>query len=197
MFRRFGSEVTIVDSADHLMSREDPDISAQIEAVFEKEGIRFRLGTKVGSVSKGGNGVLVQLEGGDQIGGSHLLVATGRRPNTDDLGCEAAGIELDKRGFIVIDDQYRTSAPGVYAVGDVTGEPQFTHVAWDDHRILFDLLLGRSTRGRRGRAYPYTAFTDPQLAGVRLTERGAKKQQIPYEVATLPFGDIARGDRGG
>ena len=82
-------------------------------------------------------------------------------------------------------------------MGDVTGEPQFTHVAWDDHRILFDLLLGRSTRGRRGRAYPYTAFTDPQLAGVRLTERGAKKQQIPYEVATLPFGDIARGDRGG
>ena len=113
MFRRFGSEVMIVDSADHLMSREDPDISAQIEAVFEKEGIRLRLGTKVGSVSKGGNGVLVQLEGGDQIGGSHLLVATGRRPNTDDLGCEAAGIELDKHGFIVIDDQYRTSAPGV------------------------------------------------------------------------------------
>src|SRR5215471_4747291 len=187
IFRRFGSEVTIVDSADHLMSREDPDISAQIEAVFEKEGIRFRLGTKVGSVSKGGNGVLVQLEGGDQIGGSHLLVATGRRPNTDDLG-----IEVDNRGFIVIDDQYRTSAPGVYAVGDVTGEPQFTHVAWDDHRILFDLLIGRSKRGRSGRAYPYTAFTDPQLAGVGLTEREAKKQQIPYEVATLPFGSIAR-----
>jgi pyruvate/2-oxoglutarate dehydrogenase complex dihydrolipoamide dehydrogenase (E3) component len=192
MFRRFGAEVTIVDTADHLMSREDPDISAQIQAVFEKEGIRLRLGSKAGSVSKSGNAVLVQLEDGDQISGSHLLVATGRRPNTDDLGCEAAGIELDKRGFIVIDDQYRTSAPGVYAVGDATGEPQFTHVAWDDHRILFDLLLGRSKRGRSGRAYPYTAFTDPQLAGVGLTEREAKKQQIPYEVATLPFGDIAR-----
>jgi pyruvate/2-oxoglutarate dehydrogenase complex dihydrolipoamide dehydrogenase (E3) component len=192
MFRRFGSEVTIVDAADHLMSREDPDISAQIEAVFEKEGIRLCLPTTAATVSKSGNEVLLHLERGDQIRGSHLLVATGRRPNTDDLGCEAGGIELDKRGFIVIDDQYRTSAPGVYAVGDVTGEPQFTHVAWDDHRILFDLLLGRSKRGRSGRAYPYTAFTDPQLAGVGLTEREAKKQQIPYEMATLPFGCIAR-----
>jgi pyruvate/2-oxoglutarate dehydrogenase complex dihydrolipoamide dehydrogenase (E3) component len=93
---------------------------------------------------------------------------------------------------VAFNPHYATSAPGVYAVGDVTGEPQFTHVAWDDHRILFDLLTGRSQRGRGGRAYPYTAFTDPQVAGVGLTERQAREQNIAYEVATMPFGDIAR-----
>jgi pyruvate/2-oxoglutarate dehydrogenase complex dihydrolipoamide dehydrogenase (E3) component len=192
MFRRFGSEVTMVDTSDHLMSHEDPDISAQIEAVFQNEGIRLRLSSKIESASLSGDQVVLHLEGGDRITASHLLVATGRRPNTDDLGCEVAGIQLDEHGFIVIDDHYRTTAPGVYAAGDVTGEPQFTHVSWDDHRILFDFLLGRSQRGRSGRAYPYTAFTDPQLAGVGLTERQAKKQQIQYEVATLPFGSVAR-----
>ncbi len=192
MFWRFGAEVTILDSADHLMAREDADVSAEVEAVFQNEGIHLRLSSKVESLSKSGDQVAVHLEGGQQILGGHLLIAAGRRPNTEDLGCEAAGIRLDKGGFIVIDDHYRTSAPGVYAVGDVTGEPQFTHVAWDDHRILFDILMGRSKRGRSGRAYPYTAFTDPQLAGVGLTEREAQKKQIPYEVARLPFGSIAR-----
>ena len=192
MFRRFGSEVTIVDAAEHLMAREDPDVSAEIEAVFQNEGLELRLKRKIQRIAKSGNDVLLSLEGGEEVRGSHLLVATGRRPNTDDLGCEAAGIQLDKRGFIQIDDRYRTSAPGVYAVGDVTGEPQFTHVAWDDHRILFDILLGRSQRGRGGRFYPYTAFTDPQLAGVGLTEREAQQRGIPCEVAKLPFGNVAR-----
>jgi pyruvate/2-oxoglutarate dehydrogenase complex dihydrolipoamide dehydrogenase (E3) component len=192
MFRRFGSEVTVVDPGQHLMSREDLEISGELENVFRSEGIRLELGTNVERVSRTGDGIRLAVAGGKEIRGSHLLVATGRRPNTDDLGCDAAGVRLDPRGFIEIDDQYRTSAPGVYAVGDVTGEPQFTHVAWDDHRILFDLLMGRSRRGRSGRAYPYTAFTDPQVAGVGLNERRAREEKIAYEVATMPFARIAR-----
>ena len=192
MFRRFGSEVTVVDTLEHLMNREDPEISVELENVFRSEGIRLELGAKVERISRAGDSVRLELAGGVEIQGTHLLVATGRRPNTDDLGCDAAGIRLDPRGFVEIDDQYRTSAPGVYAVGDVTGEPQFTHVSWDDHRILFDLLTGRSQRGRGGRAYPYTAFTDPQVAGVGITERQAREKGIGYEVATMPFGRIAR-----
>ncbi len=192
MFRRFGSEVTVVDTREHLMSREDPEISGTLEQVFRGEGIRLQLEAKVEHVSRAGDGVTLAIAGRSEIRGTHLLVATGRRPNTDDLGCDAAGIQLDPRGFVEIDDRYRTSAAGVYAVGDVTGEPQFTHVSWDDHRILFDLLMGRSQRGRGGRAYPYTAFTDPQVAGVGLNERQAREKGIPYDVATIPFDRIAR-----
>jgi len=192
MFRRFGSEVTVVDTREHLMSREDPEISGTLEQVFRGEGIRLQLEAKVEHVSRAGDGVTLAIAGRSEIRGTHLLVATGRRPNTDDLGCDAAGIRLDPRGFVEIDDRYRTSAAGVYAVGDVTGEPQFTHVSWDDHRILFDLLMGRSQRGRGGRAYPYTAFTDPQVAGVGLNERQAREKGIPYDVATIPFDRIAR-----
>jgi pyruvate/2-oxoglutarate dehydrogenase complex dihydrolipoamide dehydrogenase (E3) component len=192
MFRRFGSEVTVVDRGEHLMSREDPEISGALEEAFQGEGIRLELGAELEHVSRSGDGVALGLAGGRELRGSHLLVATGRRPNTDDLGCEAAGVRVDGSGFVEIDDRYETSAPGVYAVGDVTGQPQFTHVAWDDHRILLELLTGRSERGRGGRAIPYTAFTDPQVAGVGLREREARERGIRCEVATIPFGRVAR-----
>jgi pyruvate/2-oxoglutarate dehydrogenase complex dihydrolipoamide dehydrogenase (E3) component len=192
MFRRFGADVTIVDHNPHLIAREDVEISGAIEEVFRKEGIGLELGVTVTKVSREGDGVAVHLAEGRQIRGSHLLVATGRRPNTDDLACDAAGVRLDDRGFIVIDDRYQTSAKGVYAVGDVTGEPQFTHVSWDDHRILLGLLDGTSQRGRGGRAYPYTVFTDPHVAAVGLTEKEARKQGLKFQVATMPFGHIAR-----
>ena len=191
MFRRFGARVTLVDHNPNLMSREDPEISQALEGAFRAEGIGLELGVKVSAVSGGAGDVRVRL-GDRELRGSHLLVATGRRPNTADLGCAAAGIELDEKGSIVADDGYRTSAAGVYAVADVLGGPQFTHTSWDDHRLLFDLLLGRGTRGRGGRFIPYTAFTDPQVAGVGLTEKEARKRGIPYEVASMPFGNIAR-----
>jgi pyruvate/2-oxoglutarate dehydrogenase complex dihydrolipoamide dehydrogenase (E3) component len=192
MFRRFGARVTLIDRAPHLLSQEDPDVSSAIEDVFRDEGIELESEAAVELVEQSGADVLVRLEGGKELRGSHLLVATGRRPNTDDLGCGAAGIELDARGFIVTDDRYSTTAPGVYAVGDASGEPQFTHVSWDDHRILFDLLMGRSQRGRTGRAYPHVAFTDPQVAGVGLTEQQARTSGVPFDVATYPFGSVAR-----
>jgi pyruvate/2-oxoglutarate dehydrogenase complex dihydrolipoamide dehydrogenase (E3) component len=191
MFRRFGSRVTIVQKNEHLLNREDPDAAPPIEAVFRSEGIDLELGARVKQVSREDSDIVLGLEG-RELRGSHLLVAVGRRPNTDDLGCEAGGIDLDKSGYIIADDKYRTSAPGVRAVADVLGGPQFTHVAWDDHRILFDLLMGRSTRGRSGRFVPHTTFTDPQVAGVGLTEPEAKTEGVAYEVATMPFGDVAR-----
>jgi pyruvate/2-oxoglutarate dehydrogenase complex dihydrolipoamide dehydrogenase (E3) component len=119
-------------------------------------------------------------------------VAVGRRPNTDDLGCDKAGIALDEKGWVVADDEYRTSAQGVFAVGDVLGGPQFTHASWDDHRLLYDILLGRPHRRRSERLIPYTAFTDPQVAGVGLTEKEARQRGVRFESATMPFGDVAR-----
>lgn len=191
-YRRFGSEVTIVESGPHLLAHEDEEASVAIEEVFRSEGIRLVLGARVEGVSGGPGRVAVRLAGGETVEGTHLLVATGRRPNTDDLGAEAAGVTLDRRGFIVVDEQYRTSAEGVYAVGDVTGGPQFTHTAWDDHRLLLDVLDGRPGRGRTARVIPYTAYTDPQVAGVGMTEREAKAKGVRYEVATMPFGHVAR-----
>jgi pyruvate/2-oxoglutarate dehydrogenase complex dihydrolipoamide dehydrogenase (E3) component len=193
MFRRFGSAVTVVQRGPHLLDREDPEVSEAIEGVFRAEGVELLLGTRVvRAFTSSDGGVGVAFEGGGQVLGSHLLVAVGRRPNTDDLGCGAGGIRLDEKGYVVADDHYRTSAAGVYAVGDVIGGPQFTHTSWDDHRILFDVLEGRAVRGRSGRVVPHVVFTDPQVAGVGLNEREARARGIRHDVATMPFGDIAR-----
>lgn len=191
-YRRFGAAVTIVEPEAHLLGREDAEASEAIEGVFREEGITLLLGVRAEEVSGGPSRVSLRLSGGGAVEGSHLLVATGRRPNTDDLGCEAGGVKLDGRGFVEVDDHYRTSAPGVYAVGDCTGGPQFTHTAWDDHRLLYEVLAGRPGRGRKDRLVPYTAYTDPQVAGVGLTEREAKARGVRYEVATMPFARVAR-----
>jgi pyruvate/2-oxoglutarate dehydrogenase complex dihydrolipoamide dehydrogenase (E3) component len=191
-FRRFGSEVTIVDHNPRLLARLDEDVSAALETAFRAEGIRLELSAGVESVSGGEGEVALRLGGGREIRATHLLVAAGRRPNTDDLGCAAAGIELDRHGFILVDDRYQTSSPGVYAVGDATGGPQFTHSSWDDHRLLYDLLTGRGERGRSSRTVPWAVFTDPQVAGVGVGEREAREQNVRHEVATMPFGTVAR-----
>jgi pyruvate/2-oxoglutarate dehydrogenase complex dihydrolipoamide dehydrogenase (E3) component len=192
MFRRFGARVTVVDRSPHLLDREDDDVCAAIEDVFRAEGIDLRLDAEVTAVARAGDGMAVTLRDGTAIEGSHLLVAVGRVPNTEDLGCEAAGIVRDRRGFVRVDDAYRTSAQGVHAVGDVTGGAQFTHTSWDDHRILFDILGGNRSGGRDGRLIPYTVFTDPQVARVGLSEKDAKRAHVDCEVATMPFGHIAR-----
>ncbi len=192
VFRRLGSRVTIVQRAPHLLDREDPEISEAVEAVFRGEGIALELGATAARGEARGGGVALTLADGRALEGSHLLAALGRRPNTDDLGCAEGGVELDARGFVKVDDHYRTSAEGVYAVGDVTGGPQFTHTAWDDHRLLLDVLEGRPGRGRAGRVVPYCVFTDPQVGGVGLNEREARARGVPYRVATMPFGHVAR-----
>jgi len=172
MFRRFGSAVTIADQAEHLLSREDPEISSALEEVFRNEGIALQLGTKTTQVSGRAGEIRVRLGNGEEIRGSHLLVAVGRRPNTDDLACDKASVALDEKGWIIADDEYRTSAKGVYAVGDVLGGPQFTHTSWDDHRILYDILLDRPHRRRSDRLIPYTAFR-PAGGGSRLDGEGS------------------------
>jgi pyruvate/2-oxoglutarate dehydrogenase complex dihydrolipoamide dehydrogenase (E3) component len=192
MFRRFGSAVTIVEPGSHLLGREDEEVSAALEEVFREEGIRLLLDDRVESVARTAEGVAVELEGGEEVHATHLLVATGRTPNTADLGCDAAGVELDDSGYIVVDEQYRTSAEGVFATGDVTGPPQFTHVAWDDHRLLFDVLNNGGSPKRSARLVPHVTYTDPQVAGVGLTEREAGERGVAYELASLPFGHIAR-----
>jgi pyruvate/2-oxoglutarate dehydrogenase complex dihydrolipoamide dehydrogenase (E3) component len=192
MFRRFGSEVTVIESYDRLLNLEDPETSAALQGVFEREGIHVEAGARVREVARAGHETVVRLQPDRELRGSHLLVAAGRRPNTDGLGCDLAGITLDQRGFIPVDDGYHTSAEGVYAVGDVTPGPQFTHSAWDDHRLLYDRLMGRGSRGRSDRLVPITAFTDPQVARVGLTEAQAREKGLEVEVATMPFGHIAR-----
>jgi pyruvate/2-oxoglutarate dehydrogenase complex dihydrolipoamide dehydrogenase (E3) component len=192
MFRRFGAEVTVIDRNGHLLPREDPEVSAELEAVFRKEGIALEQHATVEGVGREGDDIVVALGGGRTVSGSHLLVAVGREPNTGDLGCADAGVKVDERGFIPVDDDFRTSASGVYAVGDVTGGPQFTHTSWDDHRLLFERLMGRTAHGRAGRVIPYTGFTDPQVAGVGLTEKEAKAKGVSYELASMPFRYIAR-----
>ncbi len=192
MYRRFGARVTVVGRSGHLLDREDPEISEALEAAFREEGIELDLAAGAKEVRSEEGGIVLGLGDGRELRGTHLLVAAGRKPNTDDLGCDAAGIRLDDRGYVRVDDRFRTSAEGVYALGDVTGGPQFTHRSWDDGRILFDLLSGRADRSDAGRLVPYTVFTDPQVARVGLSEREAKERGQAYEVARLPFEAIAR-----
>jgi pyruvate/2-oxoglutarate dehydrogenase complex dihydrolipoamide dehydrogenase (E3) component len=191
MFRRFGAEVTVVDHNPHLLAREDEDVSAEVERVFREEGIALVLGARPERVEASGGSIRLVLAGGE-VRGSHLLVAAGRRPNSDDLGADRAGLELDPRGFVRVDDRYRTSAEGVYAVGDVTGGPQFTHVSWDDHRRLHAVLSGRPGGGRSGRVVPHVVYTDPQVAGVGLNEREAAARGVACEVARMPYAHVAR-----
>ena len=191
-FRRLGSAATIVDPGERLLAREDPAVSTEIEKAFAAEGIEVRKGSRPARIERRGDGVAVVMENGSEAAGTHLLVATGRVPNTGDLGCEAGGVRLDERGFVPVDDGFRASAEGVYAIGDCTGGPQFTHRSWDDGRILFDILAGRRRGGREGRLVPYAMFTDPQVGRVGLTEREAREQGIDFDVAEMPFEWVAR-----
>jgi pyruvate/2-oxoglutarate dehydrogenase complex dihydrolipoamide dehydrogenase (E3) component len=192
VFRRLGAAVTVIEPGAHLLGKSEPEASDALEGVFRGEGIGLRLGARAEAVSSAEGRIAVRLAGGATVEGSHLLVATGRRPNTDDLGSDATGVRLDARGFVEVDDHYATSAPGVYAVGDCAGGPQFTHTAWDDHRLLFEIIAGRPGRGRKDRLVPWTAYTDPQVAGVGLSEAEARERGVEYEVASVPFGAIAR-----
>jgi pyruvate/2-oxoglutarate dehydrogenase complex dihydrolipoamide dehydrogenase (E3) component len=194
-FRRFGSKVTVLEHGAQLLSREDPDVADAVRAMFEEEGIDVVLGADTKAV-EGRSGELVRLRiktpaGEQTIEGSDILVAAGRTPNTRDIGLEGAGIELDARSFIKVDDQLRATASGVWAMGECAGSPQFTHVAFDDFRVVRDNLAGKP-RSTRDRLVPYCAFIDPQLARVGLDETAAKQRGIEVRVARLAMAAVLR-----
>ena len=193
--RRFGSNVSIIDRNDRVLHREDEDISEGLRSLFEDEGIRVILNTRVKSVSgKSGNAVKVVIEQNgveNALEGSHLLVAGGRTPNTADIGLELAGVELTARGYIKVNERLETTAQGVWALGEVAGSPQFTHIAFDDFRVFRD-DLSDGNHVTAGRQVPFCMFTDPEFARVGLSEMEAKRRGIPYRLFKIPMEEVFR-----
>ena len=173
MFRRFGSEVTIIEMASRLIAREDEDVSATVREILEAEGIHIRLDARCIALSRRGDDIAVSVDcanGPPAVVGSHVLLAVGRRPNTDDLGLEKAGVEIDKRGYIVVDDQLRTSAPGIWALGDCNGRGAFTHTSYNDYEIVAANLLDGDPRRVSDRIQAYALYIDPPLGRCGLTD---------------------------
>jgi len=194
-YRRFGSLVTIIEQGPQLAGREDPDVADEMRRILSDEGIDILVASETRRVhgrSGGDVSVLVRTSSGEQtIEGSDILVAAGRTPNTAGIGLEAAGAELDGRGYIKVNERLETSAPEVWAIGECAGSPQFTHVSFDDYRIVRDNLAG-ANRTTRDRLIPYCMFTDPPLARVGLSEAEARRQGIETRVAKLPTSAVLR-----
>lgn len=195
MFRRFGSEVTIVEMAPRLIHREDEDVSAAIKDILEAEGVHIRLNAKCIRVSKSGAGVSVGVDctsGSPEIPGSHLLLAVGRRPNTDDLGLEKAGVNLEKRGYIEVDDQLRTNVPGIWALGDCNGKGGFTHTAYNDFEIVAANLLDNDPRRVSDRITAYNLYIDPPLGRAGMTEIDVRNSGRKVLIGTRPMTRVGR-----
>jgi pyruvate/2-oxoglutarate dehydrogenase complex dihydrolipoamide dehydrogenase (E3) component len=195
MFRRFGSRVTIVESGGQLAGREDADVAAEVAAILKQDGIEIVLNAKAERVTKAGAQLRLTIHTGNEsrvLDGSHLLVATGRVPNTDSLNVSAAGITIDSRGFIQVNGKLETSAADIFALGDIKGGPAFTHISYDDFRILRTNLIDKGNATTDGRLVPYTVFIDPQLGRVGLTEAEARAQSKNIRVARMPMTKVAR-----
>ena len=199
-YRRFGSSVTVVEHGPQLMGREDPDVSEELQRILSGEGTQFIVGAEVVRVQgRSGKNVSVMLRttaGEQKLEGSEILVATGRIPNTADIGLDKAGDELDAHGFVRVNERLETSAPDIWAIGECAGSPQFTHVAEDDFRIIRDNLAG-GKRSTRDRLVPYCMYTDPPLARVGLSEVDARRQGVDVRVARLPISRVLRAQTTG
>jgi pyruvate/2-oxoglutarate dehydrogenase complex dihydrolipoamide dehydrogenase (E3) component len=194
-YRRFGSEVTVIEGGPRLIGREDEDVSQAVADFLKEEGIDVRVGGKVVGVEKQGNSIAVKVDTAgrsSQVVGTHLLVATGRRPNTDDLGLDKAGIATDARGYIQVDDQLRTNVAGVWAMGDCNGRGAFTHASWNDFEIVAANLLDNDQRRVNDRINAYALYTDPPLGRVGMTEAEVRKAGKPALIATLPMERVSR-----
>src|ERR1700756_209083 len=195
MYRRFGSEVTIVEMGPRLISREDEDISKAIKEILEKENIQTRLNAECITARKEGQQVVIGLdcaEASKEVAGSHLLLAVGRVPNTDDLGLEKAGVETDKSGYIKVDDQLRTNVPGIWALGDCNGKGAFTHTSYNDYEIVAANLLDKESRRISDRIVTYALFIDPPLARAGLTEQEALRKGYDVRVGVRPMARVGR-----
>jgi pyruvate/2-oxoglutarate dehydrogenase complex dihydrolipoamide dehydrogenase (E3) component len=195
LFRRLGSRVTIVQSARQLLMGEDPDIAEEVAHILQQDGVDVMLNSKATHVEQSGTNIRLQAlseHASTTLDGSHLLVATGRAPNSDTLNLAAAGVQTSDRGFIQVNDRLETTAEGVYALGDIKGGPAFTHISYDDFRIIRSNLIEKKTASTKNRQVPYTLFIDPQLGRVGLTESEARKQGRSIRVAKLPMTHVAR-----
>ena len=195
MFRRFGSRVTIVHRGSHLLSREDPDVADEVAKILREDKIEVLLNS-VAVHAKGDNtSVSLTVKTGEKenlLKGSHLLLAVGRQPNTDQLNLQATGVKTDENGFIKVNDRLETSVAGIYALGDVNGGPAFTHISYDDFRIIRKNLLEGGNATTKGCLVPYTIFIDPQLGRIGITETEARTQGLHTRVAKLPMSGVAR-----
>jgi pyruvate/2-oxoglutarate dehydrogenase complex dihydrolipoamide dehydrogenase (E3) component len=195
MFRRFGSRVTVVQHGQQLLGREDADVAEEVAKLLREDGIEVLLDTHPLRVRKSAAGIEMDVrtpQGERTLAASHLLVATGRLPNSEALHLAAAGVQVDRRGFIPTNDRCETNVPGIYALGDIKGGPAFTHISYDDFRIIRANLLEGGNGSSRRRLVPYTAFIDPQLARVGLSEQEAREQRLNIKVARMPMSHVAR-----
>ncbi|MFP4527678.1 MAG: mercuric reductase [Candidatus Kapaibacterium sp.] len=197
MFSRFGSNVTIIEAGDQLLPKEDRDAAEEMQSILEREGIAVHLSTMPKKVvQENRHSINLTAENGGKevdISGSHLLIATGTSPATFELNTAAAGIETNKSGYIKVNDKCETSSSGIFALGDCKEGAEFTHIAYDDYRIVADHLFGKNERSLSNRILSYTVFTDPQLATVGMNEKSANEKGIDYKVAKIPMSEVARG----
>ncbi|MFW5943151.1 MAG: mercuric reductase [Chloroflexota bacterium] len=197
MFRRFGSRVTVIERGAQIAPREDEDVAQALQGALEAEGIEFHLNAQAGEVRAAGEGVTVTIDqdgASADLTGTHLLLAAGRVPNTDALNPQAAGVETDERGHVVVNERLETTAPGIWALGDVKGGPAFTHISYDDHFIIYKNLVenAQPPRTTRDRLVPYALFTDPELGRVGMTEKQAREAGYNLKVGSIPMAWVAR-----
>jgi pyruvate/2-oxoglutarate dehydrogenase complex dihydrolipoamide dehydrogenase (E3) component len=195
MFRRFGSEVTVLEMGPRLVRREDEDVSASIREILEGEGVHVRVNAKCIAFSRKGDEIAAAVEcreGEPEVLGSHVLLAVGRRPNTDDLGLEKAGIAVDERGFIRVDDQLRTSVPGIWALGDCNGKGAFTHTSYNDFEIVAANLLDNDPRRVTDRIPAYNLYIDPPLGRAGMTEEEVRKSGRPALIGSRAMSRVGR-----
>jgi pyruvate/2-oxoglutarate dehydrogenase complex dihydrolipoamide dehydrogenase (E3) component len=195
MYRRFGSKVTVIERAPRLIPREDEDVSQAVADFFKEEGIDVRVDSKVVGVEKEGNSIAVKIESAGKVSevvGTHVLVALGRRPNTDDLGLDKAGIVTDARGYIQVDDQLCTNVLGIWAMGDCNGRGAFTHTSWNDFEIVAANLLDNDQRRVSDRITAYALYTDPPLGRAGMTEAEVRKTGKPALISTMAMEDVSR-----
>src|SRR5258708_36670128 len=196
LYRRLGSEVTIIERGQHFLSREDEDIAAELKKILEEEGVNILVDTTVTEVAASGKEAQLKIRSGETEGfltGSHILGATGREPDTTGLNTAIAGIALDKGGFTKVDDKQSAPVPGIYALGDVKGGPAFTHISYNDYLILYKNLVEKGNESTANRLLVYCMFTDPELGRVGLSEKQAREKEIRIKVAQLPMTSVARG----
>ena len=195
MFRRFGSKVTIVQSGKQLLSNEDTDVAEAVQDILQEDGVQVLLNTSAVRVAKRGSGIALTVESGEKkktIQGTHLLAATGRIPNTDAMNLAAAGIAMDNRGFMRANERLETNVAGVFALGDIKGGPAFTHISYDDYRIIRTNVIEKGNATIKDRLVPYTVFIDPQLGRVGMTETEARASGRKIRVAKMPMSYVAR-----